>query len=154
MRAVNLLDDPDVRGVVVNFHEISDRKRAEDELVHLAFHDSLTGLANRALFHDRVDHVLEIGGGSRAAAVLFLDLDDFKNVNDGLGHDGGRRAAPRRWRPASVESARPGDTVARLGGDEFAILLEQCPDPRASARHVADRILERAHRTGAPGRRA
>jgi diguanylate cyclase (GGDEF)-like protein/PAS domain S-box-containing protein len=139
VRAVNLLEDPDVAGIVVNFHEITDRKVAEEELVHLAFHDSLTGLANRALFHDRVDHVLETGGGA-AAAVAFLDLDGFKNVNDGLGHDGGDQLL-RQVADRLLASARPGDTVARLGGDEFAILLENCPDPRASAIAVADRIL-------------
>jgi diguanylate cyclase (GGDEF)-like protein/PAS domain S-box-containing protein len=139
VRAINLLDDPDVAGIVVNFHEITDRKAAEEELVHLAFHDSLTGLANRALFHDRVDHVLEMGGAS-SAAVAFLDLDGFKNVNDGLGHDGGDQLL-RQVAARLLESARPGDTVARLGGDEFAILLERCPDPRTSAIAVADRVL-------------
>jgi diguanylate cyclase (GGDEF)-like protein/PAS domain S-box-containing protein len=139
VRAVNLLHDNDVRGIVVNFHDITLRKQAEAELVRLAFHDSLTGLANRALFHDRVEHVIDSRGISDAA-VLFLDLDDFKHVNDGLGHDAGDdllREVASRLRHA----ARPGDTVARLGGDEFAVLLERCPDPIGSARHVADRIL-------------
>ncbi|MEQ1786585.1 MAG: EAL domain-containing protein, partial [Acidimicrobiales bacterium] len=139
VRAVNLLDDPDVQGVVVNFHEITDRKAAEAELVRLAFHDSLTGLANRALFHDRVDHIVD-AGAIAATAILFLDLDGFKDVNDAFGHDAGDellcQVAARLLR-----SARPGDTVARLGGDEFAILLEQADDPRTAALAVANRIL-------------
>lgn len=139
VRAVNLLDDPDVGGIVVNFHEISDRKLAEEELVHLAFHDSLTGLANRALFHDRVGHVLETRGGG--AAVVFLDLDGLKKVNDGLGHDAGDQLL-RQVAARLLESARPGDTVGRLGGDEFAVLLESCADPHTSAVAVADRILQ------------
>ncbi len=139
VRAVNLLDDPDVNGIVVNFHDITARKAAEQELVHLAFHDSLTGLANRSLFHDRVDHVVDAGAVC-AAAILFLDLDGFKDVNDGFGHDAGDELL-RQVGARLLRSARPGDTVARLGGDEFALLLENAEDPRASARAVADRIL-------------
>ncbi len=89
-RAVNLLHQPDVRGIVVNLHDITDRKRAEEELAHQAFHDSLTGLANRALFRDRVEHALSRRARTGAdPAVIFLDLDGFKNVNDGLGHEAG-----------------------------------------------------------------
>jgi diguanylate cyclase (GGDEF)-like protein/PAS domain S-box-containing protein len=139
VRTVNLLDDPDVRGIVVNFHDITDRKQAEAELVHLAFHDSLTGLANRALFHDRVEHVVATGSMSRAA-ILYLDLDGFKDVNDGLGHDAGDELLGQVGERLQ-QAARPGDTVARLGGDEFAILLEQASDPREAAVAVAGRIL-------------
>ena len=89
-RAVNLLDDPAVRGIVVNVHDITDRKQAEEELVHQAFHDSLTGLANRALFRDRVEHALSRRTRTGMdPAVIYLDLDGFKNVNDGLGHEAG-----------------------------------------------------------------
>ncbi len=141
-RIVNLLDDPDVGGVVVNIHDISDRRRAEEELSHQAFHDGLTDLPNRALFSDRVDHALRrnvrIG---LDPVVIFLDLDGFKNVNDSLGHSAGdlllRVAADRL-----VQSVRSGDTVARLGGDEFAVLLEQSPDPLEEAAGVAERILQ------------
>ncbi|MBI5087419.1 MAG: PAS domain S-box protein, partial [Actinobacteria bacterium] len=91
-RAVNLLDDPAVRGIVVNVHDITDRKGAEQELIHQAFHDSLTGLANRALFRDRVEHALDrrLRTGLDPA-IVYIDLDGFKNVNDGLGHEAGDR---------------------------------------------------------------
>ncbi|HEX5387759.1 MAG TPA: EAL domain-containing protein [Gemmatimonadales bacterium] len=120
----NLLDEPTVRGIVLNTRDVSDRKQLEQELVHQAFHDPLTGLANRALFRDRVSHALDLARRQgRAITVLFLDLDDFKKVNDSLGHAEGDRlliAAAERFRTC----ARVTDTVARLGGDEFAILLE------------------------------
>ena len=141
-RAVNLLDDPDVGGIVVNVHDITDRKRAENELVHQAFHDSLTGLANRALFRDRVEHALD--RRARTAldpAVIYLDLDGFKNVNDGLGHDAGDhllREVGRRLQGI----VRSGDTVARLGGDEFAILVEESSHIRAEAEAIAERVLQ------------
>src|SRR5690606_5750164 len=120
-RMVNLLADPDVRGVVVNLHDVSDRKRAEAGLTYQAFHDALTGLPNRALFRDRLDHVLDrAAGGGSDPAVLFLDLDGFKAVNDGLGHDAGddllREVASRL-----TAAVQRGDTVGRLGGDEFAV---------------------------------
>jgi diguanylate cyclase (GGDEF)-like protein/PAS domain S-box-containing protein len=120
--------------------DISDRKRAESDLQYSAFHDVLTGLPNRALFVDRLQHALESGSRhqSRTFAVLFLDLDRFKVVNDSLGHYIGDQllsAVARR-----IESClRPGDTVARLGGDEFAILLEDV-DGSAGAIRVAERV--------------
>jgi diguanylate cyclase (GGDEF)-like protein/PAS domain S-box-containing protein len=140
-RIVNLLDDPDVGGVVVNLHDITDRKAAEKELAHLAFHDGLTGLANRALFRDRVDHALRRRPRSGAdIAVVFLDLDGFKDVNDSLGHGAGDQllteVAARLTRVV-----RSGDTVARLGGDEFAILVEEPSDHLAEATGLAERIL-------------
>jgi diguanylate cyclase (GGDEF)-like protein/PAS domain S-box-containing protein len=139
VRVVNLIDDPDVQGVVVNFRDVSDRKHAEAELTHLAFHDSLTGLANRGLFHDRVGHALAAREGC-AAAIVYLDLDGFKNVNDGFGHEAGDELLQQVAQRLALAS-RPADTVARLGGDEFAILLERCTDPAAEAAVVAARIL-------------
>ncbi|HET7601142.1 MAG TPA: EAL domain-containing protein [Gemmatimonadales bacterium] len=122
--ATNLLDEPTVRGIVLNTRDVSERKRLEQQLIHQAFHDPLTGLANRALFRDRVSHALALARRQgRAITVLFLDLDDFKTVNDTLGHAEGDRlliAAAERFRSC----ARVTDTVARLGGDEFGILLE------------------------------
>jgi len=105
--------------------EIQERRRVEDRLLHDAFHDALTGLANRALFLDRLGQSLariKRGEGFHFA-VLYLDLDRFKLINDSLGHLSGDLAliAVARWLESGV---RPGDTVARLGGDEFAVLLD------------------------------
>jgi diguanylate cyclase (GGDEF)-like protein len=120
----NLTDDPAIGGLALNFRDVSERKVLEEQLRKLAFHDPLTLLANRSLFWNRVEHALALAQRSQQfVAVMFLDLDNFKNVNDSLGHDAGDRllqAAAQRL----VKSTRPSDTVARLGGDEFAILLE------------------------------
>jgi diguanylate cyclase (GGDEF)-like protein len=122
--------------------EIEERKRAESRLLYDAFHDALTGLPNRALFLDRVQHVIESGKRRPELiyAVLFLDLDRFKVVNDTLGHLVGDHllvAVAERL----AGCLRPGDTVARLGGDEFGILLEGIVDA-PDALQVADRILK------------
>lgn len=120
--------------------DITGRKLLEEQLTHQAFHDALTGLANRALFRDRLLHALA-GAERRTAdvAVLFLDLDDFKAANDALGHGHGDQllaAAALRIQGAT----RDCDTVARFGGDEFAVLLENVRDD-ADAVAVAERIL-------------
>ena len=126
--AKNLLDDPAVGGVVVNYRDITGRKSLEDELKRQAFHDSLTGLANRALFADRLQHAISRAERMpHALAVLFVDLDDFKTVNDSLGHSEGDLlliAVADRLRAG----VRAGDTIARMGGDEFAILIEDPTD--------------------------
>jgi diguanylate cyclase (GGDEF)-like protein/PAS domain S-box-containing protein len=136
----NLFDDPAVGGLVVNYRDITTRKTLEDELRHQAFHDSLTGLANRALFIDRLDHALTLTRRNpRPLAVLFVDLDDFKTINDSLGHGEGDAiliAAAERLR----EALRTGDTIARMGGDEFAVLVEDPPAASAPT-DVADRLL-------------
>jgi diguanylate cyclase (GGDEF)-like protein len=121
--------------------EIEERKRAEERLLYDAFHDALTGLPNRALFLDRLQHVIESGRRhpEQLYAVLFLDLDRFKVVNDTLGHLVGDHllvAVGERL----AECLRPGDTVARLGGDEFGILLDRLAGA-ADATQVADRVL-------------
>ena len=138
--AKNLLDDPAVGGTVVNYRDITDRKALEEQLRHQAFHDVLTGLANRSLFLDRLGHALaRAGRGGQPTAVLYLDLDDFKAVNDRLGHAEGDRllvAAADRLRAAT----RAEDTVARLGGDEFAIIVEETDPGEASK--AAQRILD------------
>jgi diguanylate cyclase (GGDEF)-like protein/PAS domain S-box-containing protein len=121
--------------------DITARKELEGQLRHQALHDSLTGLANRALFIDRVQHALDLASGLRepSMAVLFLDLDDFKTVNDSLGHGAGDEllvAVARRL----AGTLRPADTAARLGGDEFAVLLENAGTEAPQA--VAARMLE------------
>src|SRR5262249_54739071 len=88
--AKNLIDDPTVGGIVINYRDITGRKSLENELKRQAFHDSLTGLANRALFADRLQHAISRAERSPATlAVLFVDIDDFKTVNDSLGHSEG-----------------------------------------------------------------
>ncbi|MGH3042182.1 MAG: putative bifunctional diguanylate cyclase/phosphodiesterase, partial [Gaiellaceae bacterium] len=120
----NLLDDPAVAGLALNLRDVTERKGLEDQLRQLAFHDPLTLLANRSLFRNRVEHALDLARRSQQRiAVLMIDLDNFKNVNDSLGHDVGDRllqTAAQRL----VKCTRAADTVARLGGDEFAVLLE------------------------------
>jgi diguanylate cyclase (GGDEF)-like protein/PAS domain S-box-containing protein len=120
--------------------DITERKRAEEQLLHDALHDSLTGLFNRALFMDRLSHAIDQTKrqSSYLFAVLFLDLDGFKMINDSLGHIRGDEllvAIARRLEGC----LRPGDTLARLGGDEFTILLENIQDLSAATR-VADTI--------------
>ena len=120
----NLANDPAVQGLALNLRDITERKALEEQLRQLAFHDSLTLLANRSLFRDRLQHSLTLARRAQGQiAVMFVDLDNFKSVNDSLGHDVGDRllqAVAQRL----VKSTRFSDTVARLGGDEFAILLE------------------------------
>jgi len=136
----NLLEHPNVAGVVVTARDVTERRALEEQLAHQAFHDGLTGLANRALFSDRIAHALERGVRHPSLfAVLFIDLDDFKTVNDSLGHAAGDQlliAVARRIQA----SIRPEDTCARLGGDEFAVMIENLAEPE-SAVTVARRIL-------------
>jgi len=133
----NLLGLPAVRGLVLNTRDVSERKTLEEKLTHQAFHDPLTDLPNRAAFRIHLDHAL-YGNREGQIAVLFLDLDDFKAVNDTLGHDiGDKLLAAVGARIAST--LRPGDTVARLGGDEFAVLLKNMEEEEIAAR-VAERI--------------
>jgi diguanylate cyclase (GGDEF)-like protein/PAS domain S-box-containing protein len=137
----NLLNDPAVRGLALNFRDVSERKVLEEQLSQLAFHDSLTLLANRNLFRNRVEHALALADrAGRRVAVLFLDLDNFKNINDSHGHGAGDRllqTAAQRL----VMCTRATDTVARLGGDEFAVLLEGITSP-AEVEHIAAMIID------------
>jgi diguanylate cyclase (GGDEF)-like protein/PAS domain S-box-containing protein len=141
--ASNLLDHPAVTGLVLNSHDITDRKRAEERLLHDALHDELTGLPNRALFMDRLWQAMERARRDleRLTAVLFLDVDQFKIVNDSLGHLVGDELLIQIARALS-SVLRPMDTIARIGGDEFAILIEGGKDVD-DAVAVAGRIHER-----------
>jgi diguanylate cyclase (GGDEF)-like protein/PAS domain S-box-containing protein len=136
----SLIDDPSVQGTVLTVRDITERKTLEEELKHQAFHDSLTGLANRTLFRDRVDHALarhaRVG---EPIAVLFLDLDDFKVVNDSLGHGAGDQLLGDVAKRL-LGCLRAGDTAARLGGDEFAVLVEGVLEPKEAVR-LSERII-------------
>jgi diguanylate cyclase (GGDEF)-like protein/PAS domain S-box-containing protein len=137
----NLLYDPRIGGVVINYRDITERKTFEERLRHQAFHDSLTELPNRALFMDRLGHALiRKVRRENPVAVLFLDLDNFKLVNDSLGHEAGDKllvSVAKRLQ----DCLRAEDTAARFGGDEFAILLEDVPDASAVVQ-VASQIIQ------------
>ena len=139
--STNLLDDPNVGGIVVTTRNINERKSLEMQLTHQAFHDPLTNLANRVLFRNRVEHALVRAKRQQAqVAVLFLDLDNFKNINDSLGHATGDSLL-QTITERLLSCVRVADTVARLGGDEFAILLEDTEQP-FNAMMISDRVLE------------
>ncbi|RBP33874.1 PAS domain S-box-containing protein/diguanylate cyclase (GGDEF)-like protein [Marinobacter pelagius] len=137
-----MLSVPGVNGVVLSLRDLTQLKAAQSELHRLAFYDPLTGLANRQLFRDRLNHVVRrCRRSGDSAALMFLDLDGFKRINDTLGHDAGdellRQVA--YWLEGCV---REEDSVARLGGDEFVVLLSRISGPDAAGK-VADTILRR-----------
>jgi len=134
----NLSDDPHVGGVVANLHDVTERARLQEELSHQAFHDALTGLPNRALLHDRVGHALARSlRGGRPMAVILVDLDHFKDVNDGLGHGAGDALLVKTARRMK-DQLRDVDTAARIGGDEFAVVAEGLTREQAVA--LAERL--------------
>jgi diguanylate cyclase (GGDEF)-like protein/PAS domain S-box-containing protein len=137
----NLLDDPAVRGIVFNWRDITERKAMEERLNHQALHDALTDLPNRRLLVDRLEQALarteRRGSG---VAVLFIDLNGFKVVNDSLGHDVGDRLLVEVAKRLEG-SLRPEDTLARFGGDEFSVLLEEVEGADGALR-VTQRITE------------
>ena len=141
VKGTNLLHQAGVRGIVLNARDISRHKSLEAQLVQRALHDQLTGLPNRMLFMDRLEQALERSARrGKFAAVLFLDLDRFKLVNDNLGHDHGDQLlvqVAERLRGC----LRRVDTIARIGGDEFTVLLEDV-GVSADAALVAERIIE------------
>lgn len=137
----------DVVGTLGAITDVTERRRAADQLAHGALHDALTGLPNRTLFIDRLEQALArtVRDHAAAFAVLFLDLDRFKLINDSLGHTTGDELL--RAVGARLEaSVRPGDTVSRFGGDEFTVLLENVPSA-AEATAAAGRVL---HALGSP----
>ncbi|MBV8617508.1 MAG: EAL domain-containing protein [Curvibacter sp.] len=133
--------------------DISERRKAETEIRHLAFHDPLTGLPNRRLLLDRLLHALEISQRQRRpGALMLLDLDDFKTLNDTQGHDAGDRLLIEVAQRLH-EAVRDSDTVARLGGDEFAVILESLDEQgsaAAQAEAVARHILQHIDRSVPP----
>jgi diguanylate cyclase (GGDEF)-like protein/PAS domain S-box-containing protein len=137
----NLMADATVGGLVFNTRDMTERRMLEEQLEHRAFFDSLTGLPNRAVFRDRLDHAIARSArDGDVLAVLLLDLDRFKFVNDSLGHDAGDEllvAVGSRIQDCS----RSSDTVARLGGDEFAILIEDAASEEVAVA-LSDRLLE------------
>ena len=140
----DLRNDRRIRGVVLNARDVTERVQLEEELTRQAFHDGLTGLANRALFRDRLDQALARADRSGATScVLLIDLDGFKQVNDTLGHDAGD-AMLKQVAERFAQSSRHGDTLARLGGDEFALLLEDTSEAVgiAAARRLIDRLSD------------
>jgi diguanylate cyclase (GGDEF)-like protein/PAS domain S-box-containing protein len=136
----DLRSDRRIRGVVFNARDISERVQLEEQLTRQAFHDGLTGMANRALFRDRLEQALARSERSKAAlAVLLVDLDGFKQINDSLGHDAGDQLLQAVAERFAYE-IRPSDTLARLGGDEFAILVDGAHESHAVS--VAARLLK------------
>ena len=141
----NLLDEPAVSGLVLTLRDVTERHALQERLAVQAFYDDLTGLANRQLFMDRLAHALGRGADGSSAAdgpevtVLFCDVDDFKTVNDSLGHGCGDELLATVARRIA-DAVRPGDTAARLGGDEFAVLLDRTPSE--DAMRVAARLVE------------
>jgi diguanylate cyclase (GGDEF)-like protein/PAS domain S-box-containing protein len=139
LTATDLLDDATVRGLVLNYRDITERVLYEQQLSQQAFHDALTGLPNRALFQDRLEHALRQRG--QTVGLLFVDLDHFKVVNDSLGHDAGDQLlCDVAQRLAGC--LREGDTLARLGGDEFTVLMPDIAGAQDAA-VVANRIESR-----------
>ncbi|MER6395348.1 EAL domain-containing protein [Kitasatospora sp. NPDC001603] len=140
VRCNDLRGDPTVGGLVLTLRDVTEQRQMERELTHRAFHDSLTGLANRVLFQDRVGHALSRGERSGAVTgVLFIDLDDFKVVNDTQGHAVGDELLVAVSLRVST-ALRTSDTAARLGGDEFAVLVEDAVRP-ADVGAIADSVL-------------
>ncbi len=139
--ATNLLHDPDVGGVIVNAWDVTGQVEHEQELLHLARHDNLTGLPNRVLFSERLERALAEGRTSGATTgLLMLDLDRFKDVNDTLGHESGDRVLAELAARLAL-AVRADDVVGRIGGDEFAVVLPDAGDA-ATVEAVARRILE------------
>ncbi|BCJ78072.1 hypothetical protein CS0771_76160 [Catellatospora sp. IY07-71] len=136
----DLREEPTVGGLVLTLRDVTDQRRMESELTHLAYHDSLTGLANRVRFAERIGQAIaRADADGSVVGVLFIDLDDFKVVNDTLGHEHGDRLL-RAVGQRLAAVLRTDDVAARLGGDEFAALIEGAPDA-ATIDEVADRIV-------------
>ncbi len=146
IHGTNMDSEPAIGGRLLNLRDTTDRKGMEEQLKRMAFHDPLTLLANRSLFRDRVEHAVAVSKrNGRALAVMFVDLDNFKRINDSFGHAQGDRVLHRSAQRL-VKATRNGDTVARLGGDEFAVLLENLTG-REQVVEIASRIVESLQET-------
>ena len=150
-RSHPIYSDGRVVGAVVTFSDITERKRTQEQVWRQANYDRLTGIPNRNLFHDRLDQAVSQANRSRGqVALLFMDLDGFKEVNDTLGHDAGdlllKEAAQRL-----MACVRESDTVARIGGDEFTVILphvNEAVEAEAVAAKILDRLREPFHLQG------
>jgi diguanylate cyclase (GGDEF)-like protein/PAS domain S-box-containing protein len=141
IHGTNMDAEPAIGGRLLNLRDMTDRKGMEEQLKRLALHDPLTLLANRSLFRDRLEHAVAVSKrNGRGVAVMFVDLDKFKKINDSLGHAHGDRVLSKSAQRL-VKATRNGDTVARLGGDEFAVLLENLTDKQQVV-EIAARIVE------------
>jgi diguanylate cyclase (GGDEF)-like protein/PAS domain S-box-containing protein len=137
--ATNHLRDLNVGGIILNMRDVTERKVLEEQLMHQAFHDPLTGLPNRTYFLERLKSALDVSNKNRTLlAVMFVDLDNFKVINDSLGHHAGDLLLAEAARTIR-EAVRPLDTVARFGGDEFTLLLEDLESVEAAV-GIAERI--------------
>ena len=137
----NCLDIPNVRGIIVNTRDVTERKAIQQRIQYLAYHDALTELPNRSLMQDRISQA--ISHAERSAqrfAVMFIDIDNFKNINDTLGHDAGDELL-RQIARRLIDSVRSHDSIARQGGDEFIVLLDQL-EGQPGANRVAQKILD------------
>jgi diguanylate cyclase (GGDEF)-like protein/PAS domain S-box-containing protein len=141
VRCSDLRDDPSVRGLVLTLRDVTEQRTLEEELRYRAFHDSLTGMPNRTLFEERAaSELARTRRNGATAGVLFVDLDDFKVVNDTMGHSVGDELLVAAG--ARLEGLlRASDTAARFGGDEFALLAENLADP-AEADKLAERVVQ------------
>ncbi len=141
IHGTNMEKEPAIGGFLLNLRDMTDRRGMEEQLKRLALHDPLTLLANRSLFRDRLEHAIAVSKrNGRGVAVLFVDLDNFKKINDSLGHATGDRVLHKSAQRL-VKATRNGDTVARFGGDEFAVLLENLTD-KDQVVEIAGRIIE------------
>jgi diguanylate cyclase (GGDEF)-like protein/PAS domain S-box-containing protein len=130
-RATSLIGDDLWNGIVLNIWDVTERVALEERLRHQAFHDDLTSLGNRVLFNERLEHALvRAVRGDRTVSVLIIDLDDFKSINDSLGHTCGDELL-RDVAARLDEALRGADTVARLGGDEFGVIFDDSPSVAA-----------------------
>jgi diguanylate cyclase (GGDEF)-like protein/PAS domain S-box-containing protein len=145
-----VVENGSIAGSVITFTDITQRKAAENEIRHLALYDPLTGLPNRQLLLDRLEHALAMCGRTRSAgALLFIDLDNFKTLNDTLGHEQGDQLL-RQVGERLLACVRTSDTVARFGGDEFMVMVEDLGqnshEAATSARCTGEKILAALNR--------